>query len=184
MSSPDRPSKDLKARQPPEYLDVGLILRPHGIRGEVVLQPFSELIQILKPSIQIHLGVERTVVVIRGIRPHRSRYLLSIEGCDDRDTAEKMRGEVVSIRFTEVKPLPEGVFYHWQILDMQVFTTEDIFLGTIVEVLETGANDVYVVQNERGDEILLPAIKDVVLEIDVKTSKLIVNVPPGLLPQE
>jgi 16S rRNA processing protein RimM len=184
MNSPDPPSKNLQARQPPEYLDVGLVLRPHGIRGELVLQPFSELIQILKPSIQIHLGAERTAVIIRGIRPHHSRYLLSIEGCDDRDAAEKLRGEVVCIRFVEAKPLPEGVYYHWQILDMQVFSADDVFLGTIVEILETGANDVYVIQDGQGGEILLPAIKEVVLEIDLETPKLIVNVPPGLLPEK
>jgi 16S rRNA processing protein RimM len=184
MNSPDHLSKNPQARQPPEYLDVGLIVRPHGIRGELVLQPFSELIQILKPSIQIHLGAERTAAIIRGIRPHHSRYLLSIEGCEDRDTAEKLRGEVVCIRFAEAKPLSDGVYYHWQILDMQVFTTEGDFLGTIVEILETGANDVYVIRDEQGDEILLPAIEDVVVEVDLETSKLIVNIPPGLLPEK
>ena len=180
MNSPDPPSKEQHARQPPEYLDVGLILRPHGIRGELVLHPLSDLVQILKPSIQIHLGSERTAIIVRGIRPHHSRYLLSIEGCEDRDTAEKWRDKVVCIRFAEAKPLPEGVYYHWQILDMQVFTAEGDILGIIVDILETGANDVYVIKDKQGDEILLPAIKNVVLEVDLETSRMIVDVPPGL----
>jgi 16S rRNA processing protein RimM len=180
MNSPDLPLREQQTRQPPEYLDVGLILRPHGIHGELVLQPFSDLVQILKPSIQIHLGSERIEVVIRGIRPHHSRYLLSIEGCEDRDTAEKWRDEVVCIRSAEVKPLPEGIYYHWQILEMQVFTVEGDLLGTIVEILETGANDVYVVKDQHDGEILLPAIKDVVLEVDLEASRMIVDVPSGL----
>jgi len=184
MNSPGPPSKDLHARQPPEFLDVGRILRPHGLRGELVLQPFSELVQILKPSTQIHLGSKQTPVIVSAIRPHRSRYLLSIEACEDRNTAEKWRGEVVRIRFEDAKPLQEGVYYHWQILDLPVFTTEGDLLGTIVEILETGANDIYVVRSEQDGEILLPAIKDVILVVDLETPRMIVDVPPGLLPEK
>jgi len=173
-------SGDSHARQSPEFLDVGRILRPHGLRGELVFQPFSELVQILKPSIEIHLGSEYTSGIVSAIRPHRSGYLLSIEGCDDRDAAEKMRGEVVRIRFEMATPLQEGVYYHWQILDLLVFTTEGDLLGTIVEILETGANDIYVVKDEQDGEILLPAIKDVILKVDLETSRIIVDLPLGL----
>lgn len=181
MNSPK--SEDLHARQPPEFLDVGRILRPHGLRGELVLQPFSELVQTLKPSSEIYLESEHSPVIISAIRPHRSRYLLSIEGCVDRDAAEKWRGEVVRIRFENAKPLQEGVYYHWQILDLPVFTDEGDHLGTIVEILETGANEIYVIKDEQGAEILLPAIKEVILKVDLESSRMIVDVPPGLLPE-
>lgn len=184
MNSPEPSSENLHARQPPEFLDVGRILRPHGLRGELVLQPFSELIQILKPSTEIHLGPEDTPMIVSAIRPHHSRYLLSIEGCEDRDAAEEWRGKVVRIRFEQAKPLQEGVYYHWQILDLLVYNTEDDLLGTIVEILETGANDIYVVKSEQDGEILLPAIKDVILKVDLETSRMIVDIPPGLLPEK
>ena len=175
MNSPDPSSEDLHARQPPGFLDVGRILRPHGLRGELVLQPFSELIQILKPSTEIHLGPEHAPVIVSAIRPHHSRYLLSIEGCGDRDTAEEWRGKVVRIRFEQAKPLQEGVYYHWQILNLPVFNTEGDLLGTIIEILETGANDIYVVKDEQDGEILLPAIKGVILKVDLETSIMIVE---------
>jgi 16S rRNA processing protein RimM len=165
-------------------LDVGRILRPHGLKGELVFQPFSELGQILEPSTEIYLGSEHEPVIVSAIRPHRSRYLLSIGGCEDRNAAEKLRGEVVRIRFEQAKPLQEGVYYHWQILDLPVFTSEGDLLGTIVEILETGANDIYVVKDEQGGEILLPAIKEVILKVDLESSEMIVDVPPGLLPEE
>ena len=184
MNSPDLPSEDLHARQPPEFMDVGRILRPHGLRGELVLQSFSELVQILEPSTKIYLGPDHTPVIVSAIRPHRSRYLLSIEACEDRNAAEKWRGGLVRIRFEQAKPLQEGAYYHWQILDLPVFTREGDLLGTIVEILETGANDIYMVKDEQGGEILLPAIEDVILKVDLETSRVIVDVPPGLLPEK
>ena len=184
MNSPDPSSEDLHARQPPEFLDVGRILRPHGLRGELVFQPFSELVQILKPSTEIHIGSKHAPAIVSAIRPHRSRYLLTIEGCENRDTAENWRGELVRIRFEQAKPLQEGVYYHWQILGLPVFNTEGDLLGTIVEILETGANDIYVVKDEQDGEILLPAIKDVIQKVDLETSKMIVDVPTGLLPEK
>ncbi|UCF62528.1 MAG: 16S rRNA processing protein RimM [Anaerolineaceae bacterium] len=182
MNSPR--SEDQQARRPPEFLDVGRIVRPHGLKGELVLEPFSELVHILEPSTEIQLGSEHNPVIVSAIRPHHSRYLLSIEGCEDRNAAEMLRGEVVRIRFEQAKPLQEGVYYHWQILDLPVFTSEGDFLGTIVEILETGANDIYMVKDERGEEILLPAIKDVILKVDLESAKIIVDVPTGLLPEE
>jgi 16S rRNA processing protein RimM len=90
---------------------------------------------------------------------------------------------VVRIRFELAKPLQEGVYYHWQILDLPVFNTEGDLLGTIVEILETGANDIYVVKDEQDGEILLPAIKDVILKVDLETNRVVVDVPAGLLPE-
>ncbi len=177
-------SEDLRTRQPPEFLDVGRILRPHGLRGELVFQAFSELVQILEPSTEIYLGSENTSVIVSAIRPHHARYLLSVEGCEDRNTAEKWRGEMVRIRFEQAKPLQEGVYYHWQILDLPVFTTEGDQLGKIVEILETGANDIYVVRDEQDHEILLPAIKNVILKVDLENSKMVVELPPGLLTEK
>ncbi len=183
MNSPDPPSEDLHARRPPEFLDVGRIVRPHGLRGELVLQAFSELVQILEPSTEIFLGSEHVPMIVSAIRTHHSRYLLSIEGCEDRNEAEQLRGEVVHIRFEQAKPLQEGVYYHWQILDLPVFTSEGDLLGKVVEILETGANDIYVVKDEQGGEILLPAIEDVILKVDLERSRMIVDVPQGLLPE-
>lgn len=182
MGSSDSSGRKPDARQPPEYLVVGRILRPHGLRGLMVFQPFSDLVQNLVPANTVYIGSERIPVIIRDFQPHKARFLLSVEGCEDCNTAERWRGEVVHIRFEEAGPLTADVYYHWQILDLQVVTSEGKSLGKVVQILETGANDVYVVRDQNGAELLLPAIEEVILEVDLELSRMVVKLLPGLRP--
>jgi 16S rRNA processing protein RimM len=182
MGSSDSSGRKPDARQPPEYLVVGRIVRPHGLRGLMVFQPFSDLVQSLVPSSTVYIGSERIPVIIHNFQPHKARFLLSVEGCEDSNTAERWRGEVVRIRFDEAGPLTEDVYYHWQIFDLQVITSEGESLGKVVQILETGANDVYVVRDQDGVELLLPAIEEVILEVDLESSRMVVKLLPGLRP--
>ena len=182
MGSSDSSGRKPDARQPPEYLAVGRIVRPHGLRGLMVFQSFSDLVQNLVPSSTVYIGPERIPVIIRDLQPHKARFLLSIEGCVECKTAERWRGEVVHIRFDDAGPLTEDVYYYWQILDLQVVTSEGESLGTVVQILETGANDVYVVRDQNGAELLLPAIEEVILEVDLESSQMVVKLLPGLRP--
>ena len=182
MSPPISSGRKPGARQPPEYLAVGHIVRPHGLRGLMVFQPFSDLVRNLVPSNTVYIGSERIPAIIRDFQPHKARFLLSIEGCEDFNTAERWRGETVHIRFDDAGPLTEGVYYHWQILDLQVITKGGESLGKVVQILETGANDVYVVRGQDGVELLLPAIEEVILEVDLESSRMVVKLIPGLRP--
>jgi len=182
MGSSDSSRRKSDARQPPEYLAVGRIVRPHGLRGVMVVYPFSDLVQNLVPSNTVYIGSKRIPVVIRNFQPHKARFLLTIEGCEDYDAAERWRGEIVHIRFDEAGPLTADVYYHWQILDLHVITSEGEPLGKVVQIIETGANDVYVVQDQNGAELLLPAIEAVILEVDLELSRMVVNLLPGLRP--
>jgi len=103
-----------------------------------------------------------------------------IEGCTDRNKAERWRGAEIKIRFEEAQPLEAGVYYHWQILGLKVVTEQGGELGTVQEILETGANDVYIVRSEAGGELLLPAIPDVILEVNLEAARMIVRLIPGL----
>lgn len=178
---PPQSNRDTR-RLPPEHLAVGRIVRPHGVRGVLVVKAFSELIQILAPSTTIYLGSEKTPAIVGMFQPHQDRFLLTLEGCNDRQAAECWRGIVIYIRFEDARPLSEDVYYHWQILDLQVFTEEGEFLGKVAQILETGANDVYVVKDEDGVELLIPAIESVILEVDLDLSRMVVNMLPGLRP--
>jgi 16S rRNA processing protein RimM len=120
---------------------------------------------------------------VERIRLHSNVALIKLAGCDDRNTAETLRDMLVSIPVENAVPLDDGEFYHHQIVGLRVETIEGEGLGKVAEVLETGADDVYVVKGPLG-EILLPAISEVVRDIDLDEGKMSVRLLPGLLRED
>lgn len=163
-----------------EYLVVGRVIRPHGVRGMLLVDAFTEVIHSVRPSSEILLGPDKVPVVVRSFRPHRARFLLSIEGCEDRETADAWRGQDIFLRLDDAEPLPEGVYYHWQILGLAVITEDGEALGKVDQILETGANDVYVVRDDAGNELLIPAIESAIVHTDLRDGQIIVRLIPGL----
>ena len=163
-----------------EHLVVGRVIRPHGVRGMLLVDAFSEIIHSIRPSNQILMGPNKVPVVVRSFRPHQARFLLSIEGCEDRWAADSYRGQEICLRLDDAEPLPEGVYYHWQILGLSVITEEGEDLGKVDQILETGANDVYLVRDEAGDDLLIPAIKSVILRTNLRDGQIVVRLIPGL----
>ncbi len=164
----------------PHYLVVGKIVAPWGVKGEVkvaIETGFPERFERLK---RVYLGEKVTCFVLEGSRLHKGHALLKLRGCDDRHAAEKLRGQLVQIPIEEAMPLDEDEYYVYQIVGLDVWTTAGEHLGRISEVLFTGANDVYVVQGEKG-EILIPAVEDVVLEVDLAGGRLTVELMEGLV---
>ena len=146
----------------------------------LLVDAFTEIIHSIRPSNEILLGPQKVPAVVRSFRPHQARFLLSIEGCDDRRAAENYRGQDICLRLDDVEPLPEGVYYHWQILGLTVITEEGEDLGKVDQILETGANDVYLVRDQAGNELLIPAIKSVILLTDLREGQIVVRLMPGL----
>jgi len=109
--------------------------------------------------------------------------LLKLGGCDDRNGADELRGMLVQIPLKEAAPLEEGEYYHFQLIGVRVETESGEWLGQVVEVLETGANDVYVVRGPWG-EVLLPAVNDVILELDLELRRMVVHLLPGMLAED
>lgn len=159
---------------------IGEVLRPQGISGELRVYPLTT-----DPERFLKL---REVILRRGETDQRFRIvkarlqmenvLLKVEGIDTVDQAEKYRGFEVRIDRSEVPPLTEG-WYYFELEGMQVYEG-DLLLGTLSQVLETGANDVYVVKGPKG-EICVPALKSVVQRVDVPGRRMDVILPPGLL---
>ncbi len=113
---------------------------------------------------------------------HGQDAIAQIVGIQTLEQAERLRGEVLWVRADLLPALPEGVFYHYQILGLQVLTDDGRPLGKVVEILQTGANDVYVVRGEAG-ETLLPAIQSVILRVAPEEGMLIVHLIEGLIPE-
>lgn len=172
--------QDQGARQPPEHLVVGRVARPHGVRGTLVVEPGSKVIESLQPGSIVYLGDHERAFTIENIRPHHQRFLITLDGIADRDEAELYRDLDVKLSFQDSDPLEEHEYYYWQILGMQVITEDGEKLGELVDIIETGANDVYLVRDEEGKELLLPAIGDVILEVDLESGLLTVQLLPGL----
>ena len=119
-------------------------------------------------------------------RVERSRkgkrgLLVKLDAADDRTQAELLRGEELSILPEQIEPLPDGMYYHFQILDLRVFTKDGEQLGVVREIIVTGVNDVYVVHEEGRRDILIPALPDVVLDVNLDTGAMLVDLPDGLI---
>lgn len=164
----------------PRYLVVGRIVAPWGVRGEVKVAIETDFPERFKRLRRVYLGEKATSCVLEGSRLHKRHVLLKLGGCDDRDAAEKLRGQLVQIPVEEAMPLGEDEYYIYKIVGLDVWTTEGEHLGRVSEVLFTAANDVYVVQGEKG-EILIPAVEDVVLEVDLAGGRLTVELIEGLI---
>ncbi len=188
IASPKHPVSEARgsgaptAAQPePRYLAVGRVLRPHGIRGELRVEILTDYPERVSQLPCLYVGEGRRPYPVAGVRFHKGAMLLSLEGCDDRNAAEALRGEYLYVALEDAVPLEEGEYYLHQLEGMEVFTEDGEALGTIVEVLSIpGANDVYVVHGLRG-EVLIPAIREVVKTLDIESSRMVIRPLPGLL---
>lgn len=159
----------------------GRIVRPHGVRGQVVVEPVSDMIDRVRPGQIVRLARSGRTARVVSLAPHQARYLFALEGVASRSDAESLRGEPMEFRVEDIGALPEGVFFRWQIVGLRAMTDDGSELGEIVEVLGTGANDVYEVRRADGSRVLLPAISSVVREIDLERGVVTVHLLPGLI---
>lgn len=169
----------------PRYVSVGRVLRPHGVRGELRVGVITDYPEQLGQHAYFYLAYPDSPDAVRRylverLRFHQKVLLLKLGGCDDRTAAEELRGMLVQIPIEEAVPLEEGEYYHFQLIGVQVETESGEGLGQVVEVIETGANDVYVVRGPRG-QVLLPAVDDVILDLDLESKWMVVHLLPGLL---
>jgi len=158
------------------------------VRGELRVEIITAYPERLEQHTYFYLARPDSLDVaqrylVLGMRFHKKALLLQLEGCDDRNRAEELRGMLVQIPIEEAVALDEGEYFLFQLDDVRVETEDGEWLGQIVEVIETGANDVYVVRGPRG-EVLLPAIEEVVLDLDLEARRMVVHLMPGLLGDE
>ena len=164
------------------YLAVGRIVRAHGVHGELSMAILTDFPDRFKSIEQVYLGNEfdATPYILEGYRWHKKNLLLKLSGVTTRTQAESLRNLFVQVPIDEATPLPEGTYYLYQLIGLEVVTTATQILGTLVNVLETGANDVYVIKS--GDqEILLPAIDEVIKSIDLENKRVTVELIDGLI---
>lgn len=152
---------------------------PFGIKGGIKIWPFFDLIDTLKKGQKIYLSWGDTLLVRRelsleNIREHNKGYVIYFSEIETREDAEKIRGNWLLMEEEDLPKLPEGQYYTYQIMGLSVYEESGEYLGKVKEILETGSNDVYIVEGEEED-IYIPAIKDVIVEINLEEGKIIIR---------
>jgi 16S rRNA processing protein RimM len=175
----DRGSGAPRRRPEPDYLAIGRVARPFGVRGELRVSLLTEHPEELGRLRTVYLGPDNEPWTVEELRLHKGAALVKLAGCDDRSEAEPLRGLLVQIPKEDAVPLNEDEFYEYQIVGMTVVEEDLTPLGKVREIIATGANDVYVVVGPDG-ELLLPAIASVILEIDLEADQMVVRMMEGL----
>ena len=166
-----------------ELVSIGRIVGTHGYKGALKVMPLTDFPERFKNLQQIDLtqGQKVTRHKVESCGQYKDMMLMKLEGIDDLETAQMYRNALLGVEEKDIFPLPPGYFYHFQLVGLAVYDTEKGYLGVLQEVLETGANDVYAVDSEVYGEILLPAIQQVILDIDLDAKKMTVKLLDGLL---
>lgn len=169
----------------PRFLVIGRIVRPHGVRGEMRVEILTELPERLTWLEQVYLSRDPDdpapeVATVEKVRLHKNQALLQLGNVGSREAAEDLRSVLLLIPMADALPLEDDEYYFYQLEGLEVVTDEGVVLGVLREVLETGANQVFVVAGSRG-ELLLPNTLEVVQKIDLESGRITVHILPGLL---
>jgi 16S rRNA processing protein RimM len=167
-------------------MTLGKIMRPHGIRGELRMRLDTAYPDRLFEIDTVYVGRKpdprsATPYKLEKTRLHRGAALLTLAGITDRSQADALRGRLVMVPLDVGAPLEEGEFYVFELLGMGVYTEAGEYLGTVRRILETGANDVFLLDGTERGEILIPDTDEVIREIDLEARRITITPIPGLL---
>ncbi len=157
---------------------VGRVRGPRGLQGEFYIEVISDSPGRFSSGAILFLdGQAHRIKRFSG--PPGGKAALKLEGINSRTDAEEIRGQFLMVTEDMVPPLTDGDFYHFQIINAKVYTQEGEYLGIVTQILSTGSNDVYIVTLD-GKELLIPALYDVIKEVDVSGARITVDLPQGL----
>lgn len=158
----------------PAFLVLGKLRRPHGVAGEIPLEIYTQLLELLVPDSIIYVGETHQPYTIEKTRWKQDLLLLKFNEINDRTLVSELTNELVFVKSDELPPLSDGEVYYHQLIGLQVQEEDGHRLGILTEILETGANDVYLIEDESGKEVLIPATEEMILDIDLDQQIMIV----------
>lgn len=166
-----------------DLLQVGAITSTHGIRGEVKVFPTTDDVNRFKKLKEVVLdtGKEKITLEIQGVKFFKQFVILKFKGIDNINDIEKYKGKSLFVTRENAVKLEKDEYFIADMIGCKVEEEDGNYLGELKDVILTGANDVYVVENEDGKELLFPAIKECVLNVDIEQRKITVHIMPGLL---
>ncbi|MBQ1947965.1 MAG: 16S rRNA processing protein RimM [Clostridia bacterium] len=161
---------------------IGKFVGTHGLHGDIKMQVYTDSVSMLKKLKTISCGV--AVYVVEAVREHKNVALFKLTNIDTPEAAHMLIGQDVYADREDLPPLPEGRYYAEDIIGLSVISTEGENLGKITDVFSTGSNDVYEITNETKKKTLIPAIRDVVKNIDLDAQMMTIWMMPGLFDDE
>ena len=166
-----------------EYIEIGQIVNTNGLKGVVKVNPFTDDISKFEDLkyVYIQLKNELKKVKIEQVRYNKNQVLLKLEGIDSIEEAEKYRNFYLKTEKESQEDLGEDTYYIVDLIGLDVYSDKNEYLGKIEDVFPTGSNDVYVVKDNLGKQILIPAITVVVIKVDLKNKNMTINLIPGLI---
>ena len=164
-------------------LEVGQIVNTFGIKGEVKVMPFTDDINRFDylEKVYVKTRKDEKQYKVENTRYHKNMVLLKLEGIENPEQAEMLRNAFLEIDREDAIPLEEGTYFIADLIGLEVYTDEGKLLGKVEDIYNAGANDIYVVKDELGKQILLPGIDEVIKEVDLDNEKIIVHLIPGLI---
>lgn len=159
-------------------IEIGKIVNTHGLRGHIKVEPWCDGIETFEFLKRVYLN--DIIYEIESVKQQKNLFLLKLKNIDSVENAEKLKNMIIFANEDEMPPLPEGVFYIRDIMGLSVYDGER-FIGEIVDWIETGANNVYVIKRPKGKDVLIPAIDSVIKDIDIENKKMSVNMMEGLM---
>jgi 16S rRNA processing protein RimM len=166
----------------PRFLVIGQVGKAHGVHGEVRVIPHTDIPERFTWLETVYIGDNPQPVVVEKARLHKEFVLLKLAGYESREQIERLRGQWLQVPAEDAIPLEEGEYFLYQLIGLQVFQDTGHLLGELVDVIETQANNVFVVQTE-SQQLLLPDTEEVVLAIDFENGRMTVHLLPGLWPE-
>ncbi|MDO4833503.1 MAG: ribosome maturation factor RimM [Bacillota bacterium] len=162
-----------------EKILIGKIVNAVGLKGEVRVYNYSDSIEIYENTETIYVGDR--LMRIRGVRPQKNMVVLSLDGIDDRNEAEKAKGRELFVTEADLPELPEGEYYIRDLIGMEVVLEDGSHLGTMTDVIRNTAQDIFEFKTDEGKQVLVPRVPDFVLKIDKDAGKITVRLIEGLL---
>lgn len=166
-----------------EYFEIGQIVNHFGIKGMVKVNPFTNDISQFEElkSVLVEKNGKLLDIQIEEVKYSKNQILLKLKGIDTVEEAEKYRNCYIKIARENAKKLPKNTYFIADLLGLTVYTDENILLGKVEDIYNSGASDIYVIKSEDGKQILLPGIKDVIKQIDLEQEKIVVHLIKGLV---
>ena len=166
-----------------DELQVGVITQTHGIRGEVKVFPTTDDVNRFKKLKEVILdsGKERFTLTIEGVKFFKQFVILKFKDYDSINDIEKYKNAKLLVTREKAVKLKKDEYFIADLIGMKVVTEDGAAFGTLKDILETGANDVYIVETKAGQEVLLPAIKECILKVDMEETVMTIHLMDGLL---
>ena len=161
----------------PEFICIGKLHRTHGIKGDMVLDPMTDFPERIKRGRVVYLGNDHIPLTIARVREKMPYLLVGFKEFTDETQAAEFRNTYVYVKTTDLPELPEGEYYFHQLIGLEAVNPEGKHIGILSEILETGANDVYVIRKDDGSEELVPDVPQYIQQIDVPNHVIKIDFP-------